>query len=67
MSPERIAYYLGSVAADISLFVVLPNSASYVLKTSQRLSEFATKHRLVLKTREAMLNNLFDCLPYIDY
>ena len=70
---ERVCYTIGGVIADFILLAFAPTSvltASKVLKASNcwgKFSRFATKVSLVDKSPEAITENIFECLPYLNY
>jgi hypothetical protein len=63
---EQIAYLLGQITADIILFSLMPTSGFAAYKAFGKFADFAYAHRLRDKSPEAISDNLFECLPYID-
>lgn len=63
---ERIAYELGSIAADIILFTIMPTGVFSAYKVVTKFSDFASAHALANKTSSAISDNLMDCLPLLE-
>ena len=63
---EKIAYYAGELFADFVFFTLMPTSGFAAYKVFLRFNKFAKSHSLVDKSVEAVSENLFKCLPYIN-
>lgn len=66
---ERLCYNVGVVLADVVYYSVVPTSAVVIGKVTnggRAVSEFAAKHVLIDKSADAISENLFECLQYID-
>lgn len=63
---EKLSYYAGELFADFVFLTFMPTSGFAVYKVVLRFNSFAKSHSLVEKSLEAVSDNLFKCLPYID-
>lgn len=61
---ERFCYAAGEVVGDIIYFTAVSQTgvAAYL-----KVSKFATAHSLKDKNAEAITDNVFQCLEYIDW
>lgn len=70
---ERLCYRLGEVLADIILISVGPTSlfttmkvTQKTIKVTQKFSKFAILHSIDSTSVDAVSENLFECLPFLE-
>ena len=63
---ERFCYQAGRVIGDVIYYSTAPVVLVTVVQGSNKFSRLATKVALKEKTREAITENVFKCLEYLE-
>ena len=63
---EQLCYKLSNRLGDVILFDVCPMSVAVYAKCANKFNKSSSRVALKERTIEAISNNLFDCLDYID-
>lgn len=63
---EKVCYEIGCGLVDIVMLGTAPTTFLIGIKCVQKLDGVAKAHALTSRTREAITENVFKCLEYID-
>lgn len=61
-----LAYKLGEIAADFLLIGVGGETAFKLYAGFNSFKKFATLHKIASNDPEKIIENLFECLPYLE-
>lgn len=63
---ERIAYHIGEVIGDAILISMFPTAGFAYFKVTTKISKIACEHKIISTCVDAVSENLFECLPFLE-